>query len=183
MNKLNILLKELKNEVNDLFSQQKDTIIVVLRGVGSDLDDFKNLTEEKANELIDKIFDDRKIYFYVHRFLKSAKNRRQSAVKCLEKEYKDLQDHLDERVKDDPEIVGFLDGVFYIYLAIPAKRWARSRRYKKYVKYGMVVGGVLSVTLFLPGFGVRGLIGIVPYATRIVKYFNSKAKPVETKKV
>ena len=183
MNKLNTLLKELKDEVNDLFSQQNDTIIVVLRGVGSDLNDFKNLTEEKAKELIDKILDDQKIYFSVHRFLKSAKNRKQSAVKCLEKEYENLHDHLDERVKEDPEIVGFLDGVFYIYLAIPAKRWARSRRYKKYVKYGMVVGGILSVTLFLPGFGVRGLIGIVPYATRIVKYFNSKIKSAHYEKV
>ena len=69
---------------------------------------------------------------------------------------------------------GFIDGVAHIFLAVPATRNRMSAHYREYVNYGRAIGAIMSVTLFLPGFSVRGLIGVIPYAVRIVDYFLKK---------
>jgi hypothetical protein len=79
-------------------------------------------------------------------------------------------------------MVGGVDGFVQVYLAIPAKRWIRSPRYRKGVKTGRVLGILCAVTLFLPLSLGRALIGLLPGASRFLKYFRTRWEDAKQKR-
>lgn len=175
---MTILLSELR----DFTNHRLDLVSIVLGNVRDDLAKLGTFTQEKAIGLVDSICDDERIYNGVHGFLKAAQDSKVGAVGWLEANWDGLQAYLNEAVmesKKKKRLVAFIDGVVNVFLAVPADRQKTSPIYREYVNYGRAIGAILSVVFFLPGFGIRGLIGFIPYVTHIVTYFNQKTKQQE----
>ncbi len=138
------------------------------------LEDFTDLAEngkERIGSLFDEWADDRKIRTFFEGFLQQADRGWDAAVSYVRKKNADLQKYLEQQVRLTPHLVGGVDGFLQVYLAIPAKRWIRSPRYRQGVKTGRVIGVLCAVTVFLPVSLGRALIGLLPGATRFAKYF------------
>ncbi len=132
---------------------------------------LKDRGQEKIGELMDEWAEDGKVKEFFEGFLCRAKQGRESAVAYLKDKNDGLQGYLEQQVRLTPHMVGGVDGFVQVYLAIPATRWTRSPRYRKGVKTGRVLGILCAVTLFLPLSLGRAVIGLLPGASRIAKYF------------
>ena len=178
-----------KKKEETFWSMGKDTVKdwIEQLGVTGEMmrDDFvalKDNGKEKLGDLLDEWAADRRIKEFFEGFLSQASQGLRSSKEFLSKKNEALQSYLEQQVRLTPHMVGGVDGFVQVYLAIPAKRWIRSPRYRKGVKTGRALGILCAVTLFLPLSLGRALIGLLPGASRFLKYFRTRWEDAKQKR-
>lgn len=172
-------MQKVKKKIMDALEKAMGVASRTFIGVVADIDRLKDEQIQKLEDVIGQALREERILRLFDIALKHAGQGKLKMTEAIDQMYSEIEAYLVKNYGKNPQVVGLVDGMLYIFVGIAPER-GRKVLYKEYVRLGKVIGVLLSIVLTLGATPARIFIGAMPVLSRLYKYLSRKVE--ETKK-